>query len=120
MAYLHYLSGCLYGNKKISVNLAEKVFTSAIQKLRIILGAENNENEEENTVTENGPNHVRRNLFLIPEQNMKEGKSVNEIKFFQLTAGTSGKIGKYVRMRANLHLHYAIFGYCPSFELRFE
>ena len=99
LAYLHYLSGCLYGNKKISVNLAEKVFTSAIQNLRKILGSENNENEEKNTVTEKDENHARKNRFLIPEQNMKKGKSVNEINFFQLTAGSQGKTGKHVRTR---------------------
>lgn len=99
---MHYLSGCLYGNKKISVNLAEKVFTSAIQNLRKILASGNNENEEKKTVTENGENHVRKTRFLIPEQNMKKGKSVNEIKFFQLTAGSQGKTGNHIRTRTYL------------------
>jgi hypothetical protein len=97
------LSGCLYGNKEISVNLAEEVFTSAIQILRNILGTDNTENEG-NSVADIRENDGGKNGFLIPEKNSKKGKSVNEIEFFQLTAGSQGKAGMpHVRVRTQLY-----------------
>jgi hypothetical protein len=80
------------------VNLAEGVFTSAIQTLRNILGTDNTENED-NSVPDIRENYDGKNGFLIPEKNSKKGKSVNEIEFFQLTAGGQGKAGIYTRTR---------------------
>lgn len=89
------------------MNLAEGVFTSAIQILRKILGTDNTENED-NSVADIRENSGGNNGFLIPEKNNKKGKSVNEIEFFQLTAGSQGNAGIYKQMRmhtSKLHVY---------------
>lgn len=96
------------------MNLAEEVFTSAIQILRNILGTDNMENEE-NSVADIRENNDGKNRFLIPEKNTKKGKSVNEIEFFQLTAGSQGKAGKSKQMRmhtSKLHVYKFICFSC--------
>ena len=58
---------------------------------------------EDNSAYDIRENSDGKNGFLIPEKNSNKGKSVNEIEFFQLTAGSQGKAGKHRHRRTRTY-----------------